>query len=196
MLYLFVVCQTAVDLLFILDGSGSVKKPNFDKAKDFVKNVIDFFDVGNNGTHIAVIQYSTSVEYEFKLSSFYTENDLKQAVDDIDYKEGYTNTPAALDAAREVIFKEQNGARPLYQGIPRIAVLMTDGKSNRGNLTTAVLQIRQTNINVFVIGVGNLDINELNFIASSPQDQHVFLLDSFNDIAGFVDRLSAISCDG
>lgn len=174
-----------------------MKASNFAKAKDFVKNVVDFFDVSRNGTHIAVIQYSTKVYPQFGLNAYYTMKDLKAAVGSIGYRGGYTRSADALDYAREVIFKEGNGARPRSQGVPRIVVFMTDGESNGRDITQPVLDIRQTNINVFSVGIGkNIDVKELEFIASSPAEQHVFLLDSFNDIAGFVDRLSAVSCDG
>ena len=36
---------------------------------------------------------------------------------------------------------------------------------------------------------------ELRFIASDPDVQHVFLLNSFNDAANFVDLLSFTTCD-
>ena len=191
------MCQTAVDLLFILDGSGSVSKSDFEKAKEFVKKVIDFFDVGKNATRIAAIQYSSSVTPQFELDDFYTMSGLKSAVDSIDHKGGSTNSGAALTFARTTIFQEQNGARPSKQGIPRIVVFMTDGRSNRGDLQQPSILLKQTNVNVFSIGIGsNIRVSELEMIASEPPDQHVFLLDSFDDVAGFVDRMSAVSCDG
>ena len=45
------------------------------------------------------------------------------------------------------------------------------------------------------MGVGDIYLPELRFIASDPDQQHVFLLNSFNDAQGFVDLLSFTTCD-
>ena len=46
------------------------------------------------------------------------------------------------------------------------------------------------------MGIGRVKLPELLFIASDPDPLHVFLLDSFSDVAGFVDLLSFSTCDG
>ena len=46
------------------------------------------------------------------------------------------------------------------------------------------------------MGIGEIDLDELLFIASDPDSRHVFLLDSFNDAPNFVDFLSFTTCDG
>ena len=50
-------------------------------------------------------------------------------------------------------------------------------------------------LQVYTVGIGNIYLPELRFIASDPDEQHVFLLNSFNDAAGFVDLLSFTTCD-
>ena len=52
-----------MDLLFIIDGSGSIEssgRGNFDKVKNFVKDLTQSFDVSKEGTHIGIIVYSDS----------------------------------------------------------------------------------------------------------------------------------------
>ena len=48
---------------------------------------------------------------------------------------------------------------------------------------------------MYTVGIGNIDVNELRDIASDPDDEHVFILSSFLDAAGFVDFLSVTTCD-
>jgi hypothetical protein len=48
---------------------------------------------------------------------------------------------------------------------------------------------------VFVMGIGSMDFNELNGIASDPDSKHVQLLASFDDMPGFVDRLRLVTCE-
>ena len=48
---------------------------------------------------------------------------------------------------------------------------------------------------VYAVGIGSIDVNELRDISSDPDDEHVFLLNSFQDAAGFVDFLSVTTCE-
>ena len=102
--FFFIVCQTSVDLAFILDSSGSVGSYNFDLVKNFVKNVVDFFNIGKSGTHVAVVTYSTNTRLEFNLKAYYTKTSIKKAVGKISYRGGWTYTADALDYVRKNIF--------------------------------------------------------------------------------------------
>ena len=48
---------------------------------------------------------------------------------------------------------------------------------------------------VYCIGIANPDVEELRFISSEPDEEHVFLLDSYNDATSFVDFISIQICD-
>ena len=49
---------------------------------------------------------------------------------------------------------------------------------------------------VYVVGITDrVVVEELKVIASDPDDEHVFILDSFRDAAGFVNYLSVATCD-
>lgn len=48
---------------------------------------------------------------------------------------------------------------------------------------------------MYTVGIGNVYLNELKFIASDPDPLHVFLLNSFKDAPNFVDFLSFTACD-
>lgn len=52
------------------------------------------------------------------------------------------------------------------------------------------------NMQVFTVGIGDINLPELQFIASDPDQKHVFLLHSFNEAERFVDMLSFTTCDG
>lgn len=108
---IFTVCQTSVDLVFVLDGSGSVGESNFKKVKEFVKRVIDFFNIGVDGTHVAVVTYETETRIEFNLVKYYTKTELRNAVDDIKYRGYLTYTGEALNEVREKVLKASAGMR-------------------------------------------------------------------------------------
>lgn len=83
------------------------------------------------------------------------------------------------------------------QGIPKVTVLLTDGYSNGRAVGGPARELRNLGVNIFSIGVGHyVNPAELKAIASDPDSTHVFRLNSFNDLSGWVDKLSAVSCDG
>ena len=60
-------------------------------------------------------------------------------------------------------FLEANGMRPQDQGHPRVAIVLTDGRSNDPPKTVlAALKCHEADITMFAIGVGSsVDLNEL-----------------------------------
>ncbi len=55
-------CETAggADIVFVLDGSGSIGSVNFEKCKDFVRALVDEFDIGEDKYQIGLQQFSSS----------------------------------------------------------------------------------------------------------------------------------------
>ena len=59
-IYLRAACRNidgTADIFFILDSSGSISPENFNKMKDFVKSVVEQFDVGLSNVRIGVITF-------------------------------------------------------------------------------------------------------------------------------------------
>ena len=54
-------CQTAggADIVFVLDGSGSIGSTNFEKCKTFVRSLVEEFEIGLDRYRIGVQQYSS-----------------------------------------------------------------------------------------------------------------------------------------
>ena len=100
-----------MDLGFVLDNSGSVGETNFRKVKGFVKSVIDFFIIGVNNTHVSVVTFDTDTYIEFNLVKYFTKNELRNAVDDIEYHGFLTYTGEALDTVRQRVFTGSAGMR-------------------------------------------------------------------------------------
>lgn len=62
---LAVECKAKADVVFIIDGSGSIEisgKGNFKKVLDFVKDLTRSFDVSKEGTHVGIVLYSNDAE--------------------------------------------------------------------------------------------------------------------------------------
>ena len=191
-----IVCQTNLDLLFVLDESWSVGKSNHQLALQFMESVVGFYNVSSNGTRVSVISFSTGARVEFLFNTYSTLQDVQRAISSISYSSGLTHTALGLRFAEQVFNRPDiSGARPLSAGIPRVAVLLTDGRSNTYNITQPAIDLRAAGVSVYSIGIGNYYLNELLFIASDPDADHVFLLDSYTDAAFFTQLLRGMTCD-
>nr|KAG5688509.1 hypothetical protein BaRGS_011654 [Batillaria attramentaria] len=193
-------CLNQADVVFMLDGSGSVGSANFQHLINYVKTFSSQLPVSQNGVHIGVQQFSNRPTTEFGLSMytdswhiFYPHNraSLLRGIDNIQYMGGGTNTDTALNAMRTQMFSQQMGARP---GVPRVAVVITDGRSS--NMASTIKEAdaaRQQNIGVVAVGVGSqVNDAELEGIADSSRD--VFHVNSYSDLPGVTQRVMQAAC--
>ena len=166
--------------MFVLDSSGSIGSTNFQKMRNFVKTVINDLDIGPRRTQVGVIVFSSTASVSFHLNSYSDRQSLMAAVNRIPYIGSGTKT---ADALYLLINQGFVGACPKNQGVPRVAMVVTDGKSNDPSLTvTAAEALRQVpSIMTYAVGIGGADETELNTIASTRNHRKlVRYISSFN----------------
>lgn len=66
----------AMDLLFLIDGSGSFGEKNFLQLKSFLKLIVEELDMGGQ-SRMALIQFDHEVELEFDFDSYRSKEALK-----------------------------------------------------------------------------------------------------------------------
>ena len=169
-----------------MDSSGSVGSSDFQTMKTFVRDIANSFEIGPNDVQIGVMSYGSSNYFHFYLNTYSTKSAVISAINAIPYSGGGTDTAGALNGVRTTGFNESKGARPASKGIPRVAVVITDGESNDYSATvTAANALHNASIITFAIGIAGANQNELNAIAS--QSSYVSFISSFN-----VAQLSAL----
>ena len=161
--------------------------------------MVSQLEIGPDNTQVGLINFGSSAQIEFHLNTHQDSSSLLQAIANILYTGGGTNTAAALTTLLSE-FSTVNGARPLQEGIPRVAIVVTDGQSNSPIATvTAANNVHASNIIVYAVGVGrNIPIAELNAIASDPDSQFVRLLSTFNvnELRDLQESLDSEACQG
>lgn len=180
--------------MFILDTSSSVGKDNFEKIRQWVANLVDSFDVGEDKTRVAVVRYSDRPTTEFNLARYKTLSEVKRAAKNIRYLGGNTKTGDAISYTTNNIFTVLAGARPAARGIQKVAILLTDGRSQDYVLEPSVAAAR-AGIRMFAVGIGEALKEELEEIAAEPKNAHVFHVTDFDAIDRIRGRLRRRLCE-
>lgn len=163
-----------IDILFVLDSSESIGLQNFEIAKDFIIKVIDRlsrdelvkFEPGQS--HAGVVQYSHNQMQEhvdLRDPNIGNAQELKEAIKKLQWMAGGTFTGEALQYTRSRLL-------PATQN-NRIALVITDGRSDTQRDTTPLSVLCGPDIQVVSVGI--------------------------KDVFGLVpssDQLNVISCQG
>lgn len=169
---------TKADVAFIMDSSGSIGIDDYNKEKEFVKELANIFDISKGQARSSVIIYDDFPKLIFGFEDRLDNRNVSAAIEGLEYLKGRTRIDKALAVAERVFID----ARPT---VPRIAFILTDGKQTEDfdakPLDVASKPLKDLGVKMYVIGIGaHVDINELNLLAERPQD--VFTVDSFDDL--------------
>ncbi|XP_038672798.1 collagen alpha-1(XII) chain-like isoform X2 [Scyliorhinus canicula] len=182
--------NTQADIVLLVDGSYSIGLSNFAKVKDFLETLVKTFQVGPDRIQIGLVQYSRDPYTEFTLMKHSTLEDVVRAVRTFPYRGGSTNTGRAMTYVREKIFVPEKGAR---LKVPRVMVLITDGKSSDAFKAPA-LRLREAGVEIFAVGVKDAVFSELVAIATPPENTHVYQVDDFDSFQRVSTKLTRTLC--
>lgn len=181
------------DVIFVLDASNSIWRPDFQRQIDFVKEISGMFRIGPNNTRVAVITYAAFPQFQFHLNDYSAKADILAAMDGVRQMGGYhTSTPDAIRAMRERGFRVDGGRA----NVTRVGIVITDGRSDDPVKTEAeARRARHAGIHLFAVGVGlDLDLQELEKIASSPSRYYTFTVESYSGLENIKDLLAIKAC--
>ena len=190
-----VKCNRSVDVVFLIDESGSVGSTHFQQSLDFVKNMIKAFPddklSGENGTRFGLSTFATSYTTRFYLSNYTRQSDYLSAIGQVSYSGGGTSLGRALGLILNDQFSEERGLRPKVDGVPRILIVLTDGKSG-DSVSIPAKNVRDENIVIYAVGIANYELAQLQEIASS--ESHVYTLSTFSELDKFISTLTSSTC--
>uniref|UniRef100_A0AAX7V8U8 Collagen, type XII, alpha 1a n=1 Tax=Astatotilapia calliptera TaxID=8154 RepID=A0AAX7V8U8_ASTCA len=180
------------DLVFLVDGSWSVGRENFKHIRSFIGSLAGAFDIGEDKTRVAVVQYSSDTRTEFPLTRYTRRGDLLQAINSLPYKGGNTMTGDAIEYLVRNIFTEAAGSRKAF---PKVAMIITDGKS-QDPVEAHARRLRNIGVEIFVLGIKGADEDELREIASTPHSKHVYNVPNFDMIQEVQKEIITQVCSG
>ncbi|XP_026769414.3 collagen alpha-6(VI) chain-like [Pangasianodon hypophthalmus] len=184
--------EALADIVFLVDGSQSIGTENFQKIRDFLFTLVNSFDVSPDKVRIGLVQYSDSPHTEFYLNSFETKQKILGYITTLSYQAGGTKTGLGLSFLLKQHFVKEAGSRA-EEGVPQIAVVITDGKS-QDNVEPHAQDLKRQGIILYAIGIKDADMEQLKEIATKPHEQHIYNVSDFTALQGISQSFIQLLC--
>ena len=78
-------CSSHLDLVILMDSSGSIGVNDFEKEKKFVKTLLNNLEIGINASRVSIINFNSNPSIIVNLANGTSNISLNKAVDDIVY---------------------------------------------------------------------------------------------------------------
>jgi len=166
-------CSRQMDVVFLLDFSGSVEV-TYDIVMAFTREVVNGLPMQFGRTRVGITSFMDDAQVAFDLNEFQSKEEVLNAIA-FGETGGRTNTPAALRMAYNDMLTSSAGDRG---GVDNIVVVVSDGGSNigRANMDNEIRRL-QSSAEVFSVAITEFpDMNEMNSIATDPDNDHVIRL--------------------
>nr|BAH13393.1 unnamed protein product [Homo sapiens] len=139
-----------MDIVFLIDGSGSIDQNDFNQMKGFVQAVMGQFE--GTDTLFALMQYSNLLKIHFTFTQFRTSPSQQSLVDPIVQLKGLTFTATGILTVVTQLFHHKNGAR---KSAKKILIVITDGQKYKDPLeySDVIPQAEKAGIIRYAIGV-------------------------------------------
>src|SRR3990172_1847183 len=143
-------CETPLDLVLVIDGSGSIFASDFTRMKDFSNDLVSSFAVSGTAARVGVVQFSGQGQGRIEIGLSGSAPAVHAAIDGMQQIEGYTDIQEGLALGQGEI--GANG-RP---GVPHVIILLTDGQQEGapGDPAAEAENARAAGTEIFALGVG------------------------------------------
>lgn len=79
-------CYTYLDVVILVDSSGSVKAENFEIQKKFVADLVRSFKIGENYTRVSIINFSQNATVVNKLKEGIDKEKVAEYAENLEFK--------------------------------------------------------------------------------------------------------------
>jgi len=171
-------CIHKADIGFVVDSSGS-EQAYYDDVREWLKKMSTAFHIDGRGNNAGIVLFSDDAEVKVTFDDHDSVAEFHQAVDNLPFIGGGTRIDKALDVAYFDLFQTHNGMR---DHVHKTLVLLTDGANGGGPpLSTVIQKFHDDQIRVIVVGVGNVNEQELKSMVKE-EDDHLFLANDWQHL--------------
>ncbi|XP_060744760.1 integrin alpha-E [Tachysurus vachellii] len=153
--------DAGIEIAFVLDGSGSIEKEDFTRAKDFISNMMKNVWATCFSCKFAVVQFGSDIRTELYLKE---NNDHRSALDkvkNIKQINALTKTASALYHVLTDVFVPESGSK---ENAKKFIILLSDGQMSgeTRNLTEVLNMPQMEGVVRYAIGLGSEVLNNAN----------------------------------
>ncbi|XP_067458797.1 collagen alpha-1(XII) chain-like isoform X2 [Thunnus thynnus] len=180
------------DIMLLVCESKNTTSEDHENIKSFLTQVVSNFNIGPDKVQIGLLQYTDRSGTQWYLNTHQTKQSLLEAVANLPQEGGdYYSIGIALNYIQYVFFQPNKGTRSDSQ---KILILITDGKS-RGDVSFPSQHLRDDGIEIYTIGVKNVNETQLRTIASDPDEIHMFSVIDSSFLLDIVANLTINLCN-
>jgi len=187
------VCTAQMDMLVLIDGSGSVNwyGPGFEQERSFTKKLFELMSFGAEGAKAGVILFSWEAELVSPMTT--DQAALIDAVDGMVWPHWNTDTAAALVMAKTEL---TNSGRAEVSKQSTIVFLLTDGNANSMWSTKRAATDLKEVATLYVVVIGN-NVNERQAKKwpSYPEEEHYIKVEEFDLLESQLGTILADACN-
>ncbi|KAM9486840.1 collagen alpha-3(VI) chain-like [Clarias gariepinus] len=174
------------DIIFLVDGSDGIGR-EFPIIQQFVREVVETLDVGENKIRVSVVQYGDTPQVDFYLNSHRTKEEVLNALQALRQRGGRKrNLGRAFDHIRLNLLDSARGSRR-QEGVPQLLIVISGGKAT-DNVETSVTSLKQSGVVSFSIGTRDTGSRELQLVSYAPR--FAYLVDDLPGLYTVKDQLS------
>ncbi|XP_041375051.1 uncharacterized protein LOC121387883 [Gigantopelta aegis] len=185
-----IACDMPADVVFLVDASDSINANNWVMEKNFVATLINSLHIHPSTIHVGIVVFSTFIGDVVPLTPYKDKRRLMQLAQTLKQPGFGTNTNLGIAEVRKMLTSQ--GRRS--EGVPQIAIVITDGKSDYTEETKAQAKAaKDEGVIMIAVGISSHALTEeLENIASSKRK--VFPVADFNALFGLVNVLKDLIC--
>ncbi|XP_051560845.1 integrin alpha-L-like isoform X2 [Myxocyprinus asiaticus] len=173
-----------VNLVFLFDGSRSMKHLEFEMNKNFIKNIMK--KLSNSSIKFAAVQFSSMMRTVFDFND-YQNGSAEEKLNKEPHMSALTNTHKAIDFVLKNLLNNVSSGANL--NATKALVIITDGDPSDKDSINVLKRCEEQKILRYIIGVGKLDLKKLTTLASEPKHNNTFYIDEYAGLKGLLDNL-------
>eukprot|EP00727_Mastigamoeba_balamuthi_P005565 m51a1_g1628 hypothetical protein (742) ;mRNA; f:261414-264100 len=195
-------CNIILDLILVLDDSGSIDTASWKSLKSFAIAVGQSFSLSEDATNLGVVLFSTDAEEVFDLT--YDTDLVNESLNNLTHQGGYTCIGCGLGVAIDML--NRRTATRLALDPKVVVITVTDGGNNRAPtgydastyLTDNIAELKSIdNMLSVVVAVKGSDYKKgvtwINKMATNSS--YIFTVSGYTALMTILDSLITATCE-
>ena len=109
-------CHNKVDMVILVDGSGSITRKQFKIAQNFAAGLVKHFDISKEKTNVAVASYSQYTHIGRTFQEHASQESVLTAINNLKYEGAASRLDFGFGLVEFKLFDTQYGSRPSKKG--------------------------------------------------------------------------------